>query len=61
MFENIAFTYEMSTAVVKIIRDGGTCLNKLQIGREKEFYNATIKKTQCESLFDVFSNDSVNH
>jgi len=50
----------MSIAVAKLIRDGGRCLNKLQIDREKEFYNATLKKTQ-ESLFDVFNNDSVSH
>jgi len=31
----------------------------LQIDREKKFYNVTLKKTQRESLFDVFNNDSV--
>jgi len=51
------FTYEISIAVAKIIRDGGRCPNKLQIDREKEFYNATLKKTQLELLF---SNDSVS-
>jgi len=51
----------MSIAVANIIRDGGRCPNKLQIDQEKEFYNATLKKTQCESLFDVFSNNSVSH
>jgi len=59
MFENIT-TYEMSIAVAKIIRDSGRCPNKLQINQEKEFHNATLKKTQRESLFDVFSKDSVS-
>jgi len=31
----------------------------MQIDREKEFHNITLKKTQRES-FDVFSNDSVS-
>jgi len=59
MFENAAI-YEMFITVAKIIRDNGRCSNKLQIDREKKFYNATLKKTQHESLFDVFSNDSVS-
>jgi len=39
-------------------RDGGRYPNILQI--EKEFYNATLKKTQRESLFDIFSNNSIS-
>jgi len=49
MFENTAI-YEMSIVVTKIIRNGGRCLFN---------YNATLKKTQRKSLFDIF-NDSVN-
>jgi len=49
----------MSIAVAKIIRDGEDALINCRLIKKRDF-NVTLKKIQRESLFDVFSNDSVS-